>query len=147
MKTQRKPLETHPVLNRSSFGEAVRSFWYGSAPKPVKKRPISGLINQTTRCRITRHVKEVVATAKWFKIGVTGDTLARMDKVDYRQEYERVARVYKTASKEAAINLEVELIKKFQKLYPDRIANTSTSRAGRLTTYNGYYFVYIVFKE
>ena len=76
-----------------------------------------------------------------------GDTSVRMDAIDYRKNYDYVVRIYKTKSKETARNLEVALIKKFQKEYPIKVDNKSTSRAGRLTTYTGFYYIYVVFNK
>ena len=74
-----------------------------------------------------------------------GDTYVRMDAKDYRSNFNFVERVYKSTSKENIINYEVELIKKFKLSNPTKVVNISTNRASRLTTYNGYYYIYIVY--
>lgn len=74
-----------------------------------------------------------------------GDTLVRMDSNDYRKGFEFVERVYKSKSKEKIIEYEVELIKKFKAKKDKKVTNISTKRAWRLTTYNGFYFIYVVY--
>jgi negative regulator of genetic competence, sporulation and motility len=74
-----------------------------------------------------------------------GDTSVRMDNKDYRSGFEYVERVCKSTSKVNIINYEVELIKKFKIIEPSKVVHVSTSKASRLTTYNGFYYIYVVF--
>ncbi|WP_299135489.1 hypothetical protein [uncultured Tenacibaculum sp.] len=146
MTTKRKPIELHPVKNRTNFSESLRSFWNGKPPKLVGKTAITGRIsNPQTKSKVTKRINELLGKASVIKIGVMGDTEVRMDGVDYRNNFEYVTRIYKTTSKEIARNYEVELIKKFKKLCPEKTLNISESKAGRLTTYNGNFYIYIVY--
>lgn len=143
-----KPIELHPVRNRSSFASAIRDFWYGEPPKLVGKSAETGLLSSPiVKRKITARIKNVLKISSSIKIGVMGDTSVRMDAIDYRENYDFVVRIYKTKSKEIARNLEVTLIKKFKKEFPDKVDNVSTSKAGRLTTYNGFYYIYVVFNK
>jgi hypothetical protein len=148
MKTKRKPIELHPVKNRSEWTEFWRTFWNGEPPKLVGKTAITGrLTNPATKSKVTKRINEILSNASEIKIGVMGDTEVRMDGKDYRNNFEYVSRVYKTTSKEAAREYEVELIKKFKKSNPEKVLNISEAKAGRLTTYNGNYYIYVVFNE
>lgn len=148
MKLKNKPIHLHPVINRSAFKSSLRDFWYGKPPKLIGKSPVTGLLNNSIIKReITTRIKNVLKISNSIKIGVMGDTSVRMDALDYRENYDYVVRIYKTSSEETARNLEVLLIKKFKKEYPNKVDNISTSKAGRLTTYNGFYYIYIVFNK
>ena len=76
-----------------------------------------------------------------------GDTDVRMDDKKYREDFEFVQRVYKTTSKQAAKDMEVYLIKKFKQTHGSILLNVSEAPASRLTTYNGFYYVYIVYNQ
>lgn len=146
MKPQRKPIELHPVRNRSGFSKAFRTFWNGAPPKLVGKTAVTGrLTNPATKAKVTKRINEILKVAVEIKIGVMGDTEVRMDGKDYRNGFDYVTRVYKTTSKESARNYEVELIKKFVKSHHSLVKNKSIAKAGRLTTYNGNYYIYVVF--
>ena len=148
MKLKRKPIELHPIKNMSEWTKFWRNFWNGKPPKLVGKTAITGRIsNPSTKAKVTKRIKEIINNASEIKIGVMGDTEVRMDGKDYRNNFDYVSRVYKTTSKDTARNYEVELIKKFKKLYPNKVLNKSEARAGRLTTYNGYYYIYVVFNK
>ncbi|UBM61324.1 hypothetical protein LA303_07790 [Candidatus Sulfidibacterium hydrothermale] len=148
MKAKRKPIELHPVKNRSNWKEFWKTFWKGEPPKLVGKTAITGRItNLSTKIKVTKRIIEILNVASEIKIGVTGDTEARMDGIDYRKGFDYVTRVYKTTSKEVAINYEVELIKKFKKSHPKKVLNKSITKASRLTTYNGIFYVYVVFNK
>lgn len=148
MATNRKPIELHPVKNRSGFSEAFRSFWNGKPPKLVGENAITGVLsNPATKSKVTKKINEILKEAKEIKIEVMGDTEVRMDGKDYRNDYGFVSRVYKTTNKETAIIYEVELIKKYKKSHPNQVKNIFESKAGRLTTYDGNYYVYVVFNK
>ncbi len=143
---KKKPIELHPVLNRSEIAKFFRTLWLGKPPKLVGKSAVTGhLTNPATKRKVTMRINEILKIADVIKIGATGDTLSRMDKEDYRGNWEFVSRVYKTKSLERAKEYEVELIKKFKKSYPSQVKNISEAKAGRLTTYNGFYYIYVVF--
>ena len=89
----------------------------------------------------------MLKTVSQIKTGVTGDTLVRMDADDYRNGWDFVIFAYKTKSKPKIIDYEVEFIKKFLKDCPEKVMNISTNKAGRLTTYNGFYYIYVVYNE
>lgn len=146
MKAKRKPKELNPVKNRSEWKEFWRTFWNGEPPKLVGKAAVTGrLSNPSTKAKVTKRINEILSIAYEVKIGVTGDTEVRMDGKDYRNGYEYVSRIYKTTSKEIAKNYEVELIKKYKKSNPDKVKNISENKAGKLTTYNGDFYIYVVF--
>jgi hypothetical protein len=143
-----KPIELHPVKNRSDWTEFWKTLWNGEPPKLVGKTAITGrLTNPTTKSNVTKRINEILNIASEIKIGMMGDTEVRMDGKDYRNDFDYVTRVYKTTSKEVARDYEVELIKKYKKSHPNKVLNISEARAGRLTTYNGSFYVYVVFNE
>ena len=148
MKSKRKPMDLHPIKNRSIFKSKLMDFWYGDPPKLVGKKPETGYLNSPiTKGKITSRINQIIKISDSIKIGVMGDTTVRMDAEDYREKYDYVSRIYKTQNKETAKNLEVALIKKFKKEHSDKMDNISTSKAGRLTTYTGFYYVYVVFNK
>ena len=140
-----KPRELHPLNNRTDFDEFFKSIWYGSPPKLVGKTALTGYLNAPTKSRITKRINEILSRSSKIKIGAMGDTSTRMDAKDYRSSFDFVERVFKSSSEDIIKDLEVELIKKFKKSHPDKVTNISESRAGRLTSYNGYYYVYVVY--
>ena len=143
---KKKPIELHPVLNRSGLVEFFRTLWLGKPPELVGKPAVTGhLTNPATKRKVTTRINEILKIADTIKVGASGDTLARMDKQDYRGNWEYVSRVYKTKSLERAKEYEVELIKKFKKSHPNQVENISEAKARRLTTYNGFYYIYVVF--
>ncbi len=144
----KKPMELHPVKNRSSWLEFWKTFWNGEPPELKGAKAITGrLTNKNVKSNVTVRIKEILEQASEIKIGVMGDTEVRMDSSDYRNNFKFVNRVYKTTSKETAIKYEVELIKKFKKSHADKVKNISEARAGRLTTYNGFYYIYVVYNK
>lgn len=148
MRLKIKPIHLHPVKNRSSFKSSLIDLCYGKPPRLIGKSPVTGSLNNLiVKREITSRIKNVLKISNSIKIGVMGDTSVRMDALDYRGNYDYVVRIYKTSSEEMARNLEVLLIKKFKKDYPYKVDNISTSKAGRLTTYNGFYYIYIVFNK
>ena len=148
MKSKRKPIELHSVKTRSEWDGFWRTFWNGEPPLLVGKTAITGRItNPSTKSKVTKRINEILNVASEIKIGVMGDTEVRMYGKDYRNNFEYVSRVYKTTSKEIARNYEVELIKKYKKSHPNNVLNISEARASRLTTYNGNFYVYVVFNE
>ncbi len=148
MPVHRKPIELHPIKNRSKLAEIWRTLWNGKPPKLIGKTAITGRItNPSTKSKVTKRINGVLAESSEIKIGVMGDTEVRMDGEDYRDGFDFVTRVYKTKSKETARLYEVELIKKYKKSHPDKVLNISESKAGRLTTYNGDFYIYVVFNR
>ena len=146
MTNKRKPIELHPVKNRSRFSELWKTFCNGEPPKLIGKTAITGRItNPNTKAKVTKRINQLINNSSEIKIGVMGDTQVRMDGKDYRSNFNFVTRIYKTTSKEVARDYEVELIKKFKKSHPNKVMNISESRAGRLTTYNGNFYIYVVF--
>ena len=143
---KRKPKELHPHSERPEFVNVFRDFWHGKPPELVGEKAITGALKPPIKSKITRRIKGIEKTAINMKIGVMGDTKVRMDDKKYRTKFDFVERIYKTANKQAIIDYEVELIKKFKELYPgDKLLNASTNRASRLTTYNGFYYIYVVY--
>lgn len=141
----KKPKELHPLNNRSWLEAFFKNF-NGKPPKLVGKAAITGVLSKpATKRKVTIRINEILARASEIKIGVMGDTLVRMDSNDYRKGFEFVERVYKSKSKEKIIGYEVELIKKFKAKKDTKVTNISTKRAWRLTTYNGFYFIYVVY--
>ena len=147
MSVKKKPIELHPVKNRSELAEIWRTLWNGKPPKLVGKTAITGVLIPATKSKVTKRINEILLDAKEIKIGVMGDTEVRMDGKDYRNDFDYVTRVYKTTSKEKAKLYEVELIKKYKKSHPKKVKNISEARAGRLTTYTGSFYVYVVFNK
>jgi negative regulator of genetic competence, sporulation and motility len=148
MTTKRKPIELHPLNNRSEWTEFWLTFWNGHPPILQGKSALVGrLANPSTKSKVTKRINEILSKASQIKIGVMGDTQARMDRNDYRNNFDFVTRVYKTTSKETAREYEVELIKKYKKSHPEKVLNISETKASRLVTYNGSYYIYVVFNK
>lgn len=142
---KKKPNELHPIKNRSSIEDFFKTIWHGTPPKLVGSKAETGYLTPNNKAKVTIRIKNIAETCADFKIGVMGDTLVRMDDNNYRSNFNFVQRVYKSTSKEIIKAYEVELIKKFKPLYPSKIQNISTSPASKLTTYNGYYYIYVVY--
>jgi len=143
-----KPIDLHPVLNRSKFKSILRDLWLGSAPKVIKSEPITGnYTHLRTKKEVHKRINAIIRKSERIKIGVMGNLIARMDAEDYRTEWYNVECVYKTNSYENARSFEVGLIKKYKKRNPKIVKNVSEAKAGRLTTYTGEYFIYVVFNE
>lgn len=140
-----KPRELHSHNDRSNFTERFRNFWYGKPPKIVKIKAVTGSLAPAVKAKVTKRINEIARVSGQFKIGVMGDTQVRMDCKVYRAEFEYVERIYKTTSEQSIRDYEVELIKKFKAICPNKICNISEARAARLTTYNGYYYIYVVY--
>lgn len=140
-----KDKSLHPKNDESQFINFLKDVFYGEPPEIVKSKPITGRINSTTRRNVTIRIKEIVDNCDKFKIGATGDTLVRVDKKDYRKEYDFIQRVFCSKSEGVTKDFEVEIIKKFMKLYPDKNQNKSVARAGKLTSYDGKFYIYVVY--
>ena len=140
-----KPKELHPHKDLSWLNWFLRDVIYGKSPKLTGSKSITGLLTPVTKRKVTMRVNNILETAINIKIGVMGDTDVRMDDKKYRKNFEFVERIYKSTSKESIRQYEVELIKKFKKSHPEKVLNISETLASRLTTYNGFYYVYIVY--
>lgn len=117
---------------------------YGEPPKLVGNTAITGILNASTKRKVTTRINVIIEKSINIKIGVMGDTFVRMDDEKYRTNFEFVERVYKSTSKESIRKYEAELIKKFKKSHPNIVLNVSETLAQRLTTYNGLYYIYAV---
>jgi hypothetical protein len=142
-----KPKELNPIITRSAFENFLRDFWHGKPPKLVGRRAVTGKMSPQLKRRVIGRIKEIVENATAVKIGVTGDTYVRMDCPKYREKFHFVQRVFRTTSEQLAIAFEVYLIDKFKKSCPEKVLNISNIPAGRLTSYNGFYYVYVVYSE
>lgn len=140
-----KPKELHPSNERTSWQGFWKNLWYGVPPVLIDKKAETGRVNASTRRKVTRRINRILLEAEVIKIGVTGDTWVRMDATDYRGSFDFVERVYMSTSEKVVIEYEVELIKKFKKSDPEKVSNLSTNKAGKLTSYNGFYYIYIVY--
>ncbi len=145
MTQQRKPRELHPTYGRTKIEKWFRNNFHGYSPNLTGKKAITGRFTPSTKAKVSIRIKQILAIASKAKIGVMGDLESRMDKLDYRFEYSFVQRVYKTKSKELAREMEVYAINKFKGCSSHNIQNTSNARASRLVTYNGFYYVYVVY--
>ena len=144
-----KPRELHPHLNRTNFEGKFRNFWYGNPPKLTCSKAITGrLSNEEVVKQIHKRVASILKNSVKAKIGVMGDTDVRMDDKVYRRDFVFVERIFKSKSKETIRDLEVALIKKYKRsAYKNILLNISEAKAGRLTTYNGFYYVYVVYSK
>ena len=139
-----KPRELHPTFERTKLETWFRNTFIGYSPKLVGSKAIQGRFDPLTKRRVNLRVKSILTECVKAKIGVMGDLESRMDKKDYRTEYDFVQRVYKTKSKSFASQMEVHVIKKFKTSFPDVIENDREIPAMNMITYNGFYYVYVV---
>lgn len=142
-----KPKELHPIHNRGSLESGWRNFWHGRPPRLVAPAALTGRMTPYLKGQIAKRVNEIANQSDCFKIGAMGDTYVRMDGTDYRGEFKNVQRIYKSKSQQVVIDLEVYLIKRFKKDRAGKILNKSETPAWRLTSYNGFYYVYVVYND
>lgn len=143
----KKPRELHPLHQRTTIESWFKDAFEGYAPKLVGSKAITGKFDSPTKAKVTIRIKQLLANVSIAKIGVMVDLDSRMDRSDYRRQFNLVQRVYKTTSKEFAKSMEVYMIKKFKISHPTIILNISETPASRLITYNGYYYVYVVYND
>jgi len=144
-----KPLELHKVKNRTEFESFLRNIWKGAMPDLIIAEPETGnYTHDKVKKKVHKRINAILKNAVRIKIGVTGDELTRRDGSDYRNGWYNMELVYKTKSKEAAKLFEVELITKYMKSRnKDKVANKSANLASRITTYDGYYLIYVVWNK
>lgn len=140
-----KPKHLHPVINRSAIENFIIDLLFEKPPKLIGASAETGAFNPVTKGKVTKRITAILNKASNAKIGVTGDTLIRMDSLDYRTQFQLVERVYKTKSAQYAKDMEVYMIRKFKESHPNVVINKSEIPATRLTTYNDFHFVYVVY--
>jgi len=143
------PPEMHPK-NKRGFFTKIGRLLESSPPEIVGSKPIEGEINSITKAKITKKINSILATSKNAKIGVTGDVWVRMDETlngSYRGVYECVQEIYRSKKGKLVAQLEVDYIKKYQKDKNKKIDNVSTNIAPRLTSYDGFFRIYLVYNK
>ena len=129
-----------PEPKRDSFDEFIYSLFNGFKPTIIDISETGRITDRAVKWRTTRKITELIDNFHRVKIGVTGDSLIRSDQTDYRANYSTMYLVYKSRSKDYVCDFEIHYINKFW----DMIDNRSNTRANRLSTYNGYYYLYVV---
>ena len=140
-----KPKELYPEKN--ILKSTIRDIFIGDLPEIVDIPFLKGELTSYKKGVINKAIKTIVDSCKRFKIGVCGDLPIRIEDKKYRKNYDKVSVVYKCKKEDRAKDYEVELIKKFMKLYPNKIDNESIARAGKLVTYDQHYKIYIIYSS
>ena len=141
----KKDKSLHPKHNENIFTNILKDIFIGELPEILNKKPLTGVLDRSKKRQITMSINDIVAQCERFKIGATGDASVRIDQKDYRKGYNFFQKIYSSTSEDKVIDLEVELIEKFMKLQLDKIDNKKPVRANKLTTYEGRYYIYVVF--
>ena len=141
----KKSTRPYPLNERTKWNEFWLSVWNGS-PLQIEDIAITGIINSGLKRKITISINNIIKqeSINAFKIGKTGDAQIRTDKKDYRADYSTMYLLYKSTSKENISSIEVDYIKKYKKTHKDKIDNIIEHKAGKMFSYDGYYYLYIV---
>lgn len=143
-----KPLHLHPLKDRDNWTEFWLGFFHGIPPILTGDYPIHGRINQPEiKSLVVKTIRKIAKQSTSFKIGAMGDFDVRMDDKVYRKKYEYVQLIFVSSSADIIKDLEVEMIVYFKRYYEHKIDNISTARAGRLTSYDDNYYVYVVYNK
>ena len=147
MKSKKVSERYRRAHERGWISSQIKDTLHGKAPTIVKGKMVTGYLTPGKLGEITTLIKKLATKSENFKIGVTGDLIGRADQRDYRGTYRYMRGVYKTTSLNKVIELEVKLIKKFGKIYPGKLDNRSNRRAGSLSSYGRFYYVYVVYNS
>ena len=128
-----------PESRRGNIEEFIFSLYHGFKPKIIDLS-ISGRITPSLRRRLTIQINNIISRCTLCKIGATGDADIRSAFNDYRAQFSKMYLIYKSTSKNNVASLEVEYIQKFY----GRTLNKSTTKTTRLSSYDGFYYLYIV---
>ncbi len=141
----KKSNRPYPLNDRTKMDEFWRKIWNGSPPQ-IEDIAITGIINSELRRKITISINNIInqESINACKIGKTGDARIRTDQKDYRADYSKMYLLYKSTSKGNISSIEVDYIKKYKKTHKDKIDNIIEHKAGRMFSYDGYYYLYIV---
>lgn len=129
-----------PEPKRDSIDDFIYSLFNGFKPNVIDISESGRVTDRSVRWKITRKIGHLVDTYFNVKIGVTGDSLIRTDQTDYRGNYSKMFLIYKSRSKKNISDLEVHYINKFY----GKTDNKSKTKASRLSTFDGYYYLYVV---
>lgn len=144
------PMDLHPREKRGLIKRIGLALFEYDPPKLVESQPIFGEVDKVVRGKITKKINKILATAKNAKIGVTGDMWVRMDYIEeksYRGKYKFVEEIYYSENGDTVADLEVEYIKKFLSLHPDKIDNKNATKVSKMTSYDGYFRIYLVYNK
>lgn len=134
----------HPSSDRTNLKEFLRNLTIGNRPMVVDDEYITGRLTAKVKSRITKRLNKAIADEGLFKIGKTGDVWVRTDQNDYRSEYRRFHLIFKSSSQAVIDRLEVEYIRKYLRIQPDRCQNNTVHMVGNMFSYDGFYWLYVV---
>ncbi len=129
-----------PLPSRNNFQEFIYSMFNGFEPKIIDESVTGHITSRSLKIKVTRKIKELVDNYPNCKIGATGDPRIRSGYPDYRSKYSRMFLVYKSKSFNYVADIECHYIKKFL----GRTDNISVNKAIKLSSYDGYYYLYVV---
>lgn len=123
--------------------KVFKNIIYGKAPKIVRKGIITGRYSPETKRRITTRLNQLLDSYDFIKVGKTGSPEVRVDQKDYRGTYQKMILLYKSKSDVNISNYEREYINRFY----DDLENVSKASGGKMRSYNGFYYLYVVVKN
>ena len=149
----KKPIELRPKNNiLSNIRDDIR---YGLQPKKVECNTVVISENEQflpyKKGCVTSLIRKIANNTKAFKIGISGDIDIRMNQRDYREKdkkngvkYTKYQVVFETNDKKLAKSYEVTLVERYMRDF-DNNQNREAKEATRLTTYDGFYKIYVVY--
>lgn len=105
---------------------------------------ITGRLTPQVKSRVTKRLNKAIEGHGAFKIGKTGDAWVRTDQNDYRKDYYKFHLIFRSSSKLVIDTLECDYIKRYMRSHPENCRNRSAHRLGRMYSYDGYYWLYVV---
>lgn len=140
----KKSTKPHPLANETNWQQFWKGFWNGEKPKQNSDNIVTGHYNANTKRAITQRINNIIDDSKSIKIGKTGNSDLRSDFNDYRAIYKEMHLIYKSSSEEYISTAEEDYIKKFSKSHASKIDNKTDKRVGKMYSYDGYYYMYVV---
>lgn len=132
---------------RSIFDKMIDNIFVGRAPDVIDHRLIVDSLKPYTKVKITQNIKEILEKhpGRKFKIGKTGDAEVRVDYHDYRREpFDYMYLLYQHSNEHKVSDLEVQYIRKYKALYPERCVNENMNHAGKMSSPTAYFYMYLI---
>jgi len=141
----KKNTRPYPLAERTAWKNFWRSFWHGKQPE-IEEEFIDGEINSDLKRKLTIKINKIIndSNTTAIKIGKTGDALIRTDFTDYRGSYSVMKLIYRSENPINVSKLEKHYILKYTSSHRAKIDNIQKHSGGKMYSYDGYYFLYVV---